>query len=397
LSIICFDRLEFFIKHIRSKPISNRIRQSELRNFLATRVAGELIASQRLVGTTFLDQPMAGMILPGKEARSPFVFEESVAVEHERVTVRSFPYEWPPEMLHAAGALMLDLAEAALGDGYCLKDATPYNVLFRGARPVFVDVASFERRDPRDPTWLPLNQFTQTVLLPLLVNKHFGLRLDQLLVTHRDGLEPSDVARLCGVSRRLSPLFLSLVFLPHWLNRNQMPSTTSIYRPRLAALGGATVVAIDQDPAVVGEVWRSADAGGLDILPLVVNLARPTPALGWRNEECPAFLERGRGGFELVLMLAVLHHILVSEQIPLAEVLELTAELTSAFLIIEFVAPDDEMFRTIAREREDLFRRLTRESFEAAIEPLFEIARVERLHQTRSLYLLRKREAPGDV
>ena len=47
-------------------------------------------------------------------------------------------------MLHAAGALTLELAQGALEEGFGLKDATPYNVLFRGSRPVFVDVLSFE-------------------------------------------------------------------------------------------------------------------------------------------------------------------------------------------------------------------------------------------------------------
>src|SRR6185295_14461283 len=146
---------------------------------------------------------------------------DQVLLEHERVPLQSFPYEWPPEMLHAAAALTLDLVEAALTENYLLKDATPYNVLFVNWRPVFVDVLSFERRDTQDPTWLALNQFAQTFLLPLLVNHRYGLRLDQLLTTNRDGLEPSQVARFAGPLQKLSPLFLSLVSVPHWLNRQQ--------------------------------------------------------------------------------------------------------------------------------------------------------------------------------
>jgi hypothetical protein len=53
-----------------------------------------------------------------------------------------------------------------------LKDATPYNMPFRGPRPVFVDWLSFERRDRRDPTWPPYAQFVRTFVLPLLINKH---------------------------------------------------------------------------------------------------------------------------------------------------------------------------------------------------------------------------------
>ncbi len=59
----------------------------------------------------------------------------------------------------------------------------------------------------------------------------------------------------------------------------------------------------------------------LDVLPLVVDLTRPTPAVGWRNQECASFLDRARGGFDLVLMLAVVHHMLVTERIPLEDLL----------------------------------------------------------------------------
>jgi 2-polyprenyl-3-methyl-5-hydroxy-6-metoxy-1,4-benzoquinol methylase len=446
----------------------------ELQSFLATRVAQDFTAAGRLVKTKVLDRTTDPAPFQRPEILdllNPDV--EQVLLEHERVAVRSFPYEWPPEMLHAAGALTLDLAEACLSENYLLKDATPYNVLFAGWRPVFVDLLSFERRDSHDPTWLPFNQFVQTILLPLLVNKYYGLRLDQLLTVNRDGLEPSQVARLAGPLRKLSPLFLSMVSVPSWLNQKQPLDDDSIYRPKrlsdprraqfileqqlkrlrrqlakvepggsgssdwsdymtpnkffsaeylqtkegcvagilndtkpqrvldvgcntgyfsaLAARHGAAVVAIDQDPAVVGTVWRRAAADDLDILPLVVNLARPTPAFGWRNEECPSFLDRSRGRFDTVLMLAVLHHMLVMEQIPLPAILELAAELTSKNLIIEFVAPEDPMFRHLVRGRSELFTGLTKESFEAAAGRWFEIVRVEQLNPTRSLYLLQKR------
>src|SRR5207247_270612 len=53
--------------------------------------------------------------------------------EHERIEFASFPHEWPPQMLHAAGELTLDIAQQALAANYNLKDAAPANVLFRGS------------------------------------------------------------------------------------------------------------------------------------------------------------------------------------------------------------------------------------------------------------------------
>ncbi|HST53115.1 MAG TPA: methyltransferase domain-containing protein [Pyrinomonadaceae bacterium] len=451
---------------------------ASLKSFLATSAAQEFLAEGRLVGTRFLGRDARLSFFRGASVEAAaFENDEAVLVEHEHIAVRSFPYEWPPEMLYAAGALTLDLAERSLDEGFSLKDATPYNVLFRGARAVFVDLLSFEPRDPHDPVWLPLNQFVRTTLLPLLVNKHFGLRLDQLLTSSRDGLAHSDVARMCGAAQKLSPSFLSLVTLPNLLGAKRPVGEQSIYRPKrlanaekagfilrqqfkrlrrqlakvepcegvsawsgymtpnkfhpteylraketfvakalaetgprrvldvgcntghfsfLAARAGARVVAIDQDPAVAGALWRRASAEGLDILPLVVNLARPTPATGWRNEENPSFIERARGGFDALLMLAVLHHMLATEQIPLDAILDLAAELTSDSLVIEFIAPEDPLFRALLRGREELFEGLTKESFEATAARRFQVVRAERLHETRWLYLMRKRGAVVD-
>ena len=88
---------------------------------------------------------------------------------------------------------------------------------FRGPGPVFVDVPSFEKRAAGDPVWRPHAQFVRTFLLPLLVNRRWGLSLADLFTTHRDGLQPQDVYHLCGWSARLSPQVLSLVSIPTWL------------------------------------------------------------------------------------------------------------------------------------------------------------------------------------
>ncbi len=93
-------------------------------------------------------------------------------------------------------------------------------------------------------------------------------------------------------------------------------------------------------------------------------------------------------------MLGVLHHLLVSEQIPLPQIIELAAELTTDLLAIEFVAPDDPMFRCIARGRDHLYQALTREVFEETCTKQFRIVRRQKLDQTsRWLYLMRKEES----
>ena len=421
---------------------------------------GRLVSSRIVPEEEWRELPMlAGLASP------PLV------LEHERIAFPSYPYEWPPEMLHAAGQLTLDLALALLEEGHGLKDATPYNVLFKGPRPVFVDVASIEPRDPDDYTWLPQAQFARTFLLPLLACRDLGLALSGPALAKRDGLEPEDLYRMIGPLRRLRSPYLGLVSLPTWLARASRKRGATLYQERrgghsersrfivsallrrlthtldrlppggmrrsawstymdadlsytdaafgqkeafvrsvladqrptsvldvgcntghfsaLAARSGASVVAIDSDPVVVGEAWRRASADGLGILPLVVDLSRPSPGIGWRNAECASFLDRAQGGFDLVLMLALVHHLLVTERVPLDAIVEIAAELTRDSVIVEYVGPDDRCFRQITRGRASLHDSLSPAVFEAAFLRHFRIARSEPVQGSdRRLYLM---------
>jgi SAM-dependent methyltransferase len=161
----------------------------------------------------------------------------------------------------------------------------------------------------------------------------------------------------------------------------------------MAARSGASVVAADSDPAVVDQVWRHARTGGLDILPMVVDLARPTPSTGWANRERISFLDRAEGKFDLVVMLALIHHLLVTERIPLGDILAVAARLTNDLLVIEYVGVEDPMFKRIARGRDHLHADDTPERFEAECRRHFEIVRKAKIESShRILYLLRKRE-----
>jgi SAM-dependent methyltransferase len=159
----------------------------------------------------------------------------------------------------------------------------------------------------------------------------------------------------------------------------------------IAARSGAAVVGVDYDPVVLGDVWRRAKANSLDILPLAVNVCRPTPAMGWRNEECPSFLERARGAFDCVLMLAVIHHMLVTERVPLPDIIDTIAEITTDHLILEFVGSEDSMFRRIARGRDHLHTGLNEQVFENECRRRFDVVRRQHVPGTeRWLYLLRR-------
>lgn len=134
----------------------------------------------------------------------------------------------------------------------------------------------------------------------------------------------------------------------------------------LAAQTGAEVVSIDTDLQAVERLSIKLKGSHTPILPLCVDLSRPTPATGWENAETASFLERAEGHFDTVLMLAVLHHLLIGSQIPMEQIASLVSRLTTANLIIEWIPPTDPMFQAILRGREALYAHITEESFRSA-------------------------------
>ena len=96
------------------------------------------------------------------------VHEPAGVLRHERIPFVSYPYEWTFSMLKDAALVQLDLLLAALEHDLVLKDSTPYNVQFRGARPLFVDIGSFERLREGEP-WVGYRQFCMLYLYPLLL------------------------------------------------------------------------------------------------------------------------------------------------------------------------------------------------------------------------------------
>jgi predicted RNA methylase len=163
----------------------------------------------------------------------------------------------------------------------------------------------------------------------------------------------------------------------------------------LAASLGATVTAIDADPQAVAQTWRAAAQTGAAVLPLVVDICNPTAAAGWRSAERPGFLDRIRQRCDHVMLLAVLHHLVLTAGIPLPEVITLVADLTTDTAIIEWVPPTDPMAQILIRGRSHLAGQLTLDGFTAACQTAFEVLDQQPVGDSgRILYLLQKRHDP---
>lgn len=161
---------------------------------------------------------------------------------------------------------------------------------------------------------------------------------------------------------------------------------------RMAARLGSSVVAIDSDEVCINKLWLQARSEHLNINPLVMDLGRPTPAIGWMNDEQTQFTDRGRGRFDMVLGLALIHHLLVRERIPLNSIISYLSKLTTKWAIIEWVGAEDKQFIRLAGPNAHYYSAITEHSFEASISELFSINRSTRVpHSGRVLYLLKKR------
>jgi SAM-dependent methyltransferase len=165
---------------------------------------------------------------------------------------------------------------------------------------------------------------------------------------------------------------------------------TGVYS-NLAAEAGAEVVSIDTDLQAVDRLCGSLAGSGKKILPLCVDLAQPTPATGWENREYASFLSRCSGHFDTVMMLAVLHHLLLRNQIPMESIAELSSRLTTRHLIVEWVQPEDPKFQELLRGREAIYSHITEAAFREAFAEYFETVEEIALDNGRLMLWLRKK------
>lgn len=430
----------------------------ELLEFLSTQPYASLVSSNRMVASQILH--LEGV-------------DQHLLLRHPLVAFRSYPWEWPPSLWLSAAELTLDLCIELLGSGWILKDATPLNVLFQGANPIFVDVPSVQRVDPKCALWFAYGQFVRTFLLPMLALSQLGWPLKTAL-TRRDGYEPEELYEALPWLYKLKTPALTSVTLPILFAKKAGPSGESASRipsriasdpeiveevlrktftalkrdmrrampkqrrsrwsnyvetathyegedhadklqfvrtvlsrlrparvldigcnigvySNLAADLGAEVVAIDTDPTAVDHVAMDARNNRKNILPLCVDLAHPTPATGWENRETVSFLDRCYGHFNTVLMLAVIHHLLLSSQIPLPHIAALCNRLTTDSLIIEWIPPSDAKFIEVLRGRESLYKHINERAFRDAFDEYFQSIEEKTLRNGRILLHLRKK------
>ncbi len=177
-----------------------------------------------------------------------------------------------------------------------------------------------------------------------------------------------------------------------WANRVKpaliwdLGANTGVFS-RIVGTIGSYVVSFDIDPAAVEQNYLQVKSEKTEnILPLLLDLTNPSPSIGWANRERESFGSRGPA--DMVLALAVIHHLAISNNVPLPQLAEFFAN-TGKWLVIEFVPKSDSQVKKLLASREDIFPNYTREGFESAFIEKFIVHDAVNIHESeRVLYLM---------
>lgn len=158
---------------------------------------------------------------------------------------------------------------------------------------------------------------------------------------------------------------------------------------RLAADRGIFTIASDIDPAAVEIAYLEARKRKDEkLLPLLSDLTNPSPAQGWAHDERMSLLARGPA--DMVLALALVHHLAISNNVPLDRLADFFAA-AGQTLVVEFVPKSDSQVQRLLATREDVFPDYQQEAFEAAFARRFTIQAAERVRESeRTLYCMRR-------
>ena len=156
------------------------------------------------------------------------------------------------------------------------------------------------------------------------------------------------------------------------------------------------VIAIDADSQCINQLYKQIRRENItNILPLNIDLANPSPAIGFNNEERQPFLERAKAA--LVLALALIHHLVFSKNITLQMIADCFARLSTRYLVIEFVPKEDEKVKKLVENKEVTIMTYDEWHFEDAFSDYFRFLKKQVITGSgRILYLMEKKRQHED-
>lgn len=348
-------------------------------------------------------------------------------LEHPKLSIITYPWEWPFSMLKDAALLHLDIMDELLPKRFWLRDASAFNVQYAARGIILIDTLSIGLRIPESP-WVAYRQFCSHFLAPLAMAAFGDIGFMGLWRNYIDGFPLGMAAKTLPPTKRFMPgLFMHLMLHARFqegsdkkenihldagrqhkvsdmalsgivrslrktiskLNCQQHSRIWADYdsvrtyedddvrakkgfvkacideeKPEMvwdlggntgefsmiAADSGAQVVSIDGDPACTDYVYNEIrkKKGYNAIYPITMDLTNPSPGLGWQCMERKSLADRGPA--DLLLALALIHHLLFSGNIPMDRIAMWFHSLAKN-IVVEFMASTDPMIIKLTKNR----------------------------------------------
>ena len=165
-----------------------------------------------------------------------------------------------------------------------------------------------------------------------------------------------------------------------------MGANTGVFS-RLASTKGINTISYDIDPLAVEKNYLSSSQNSeQNILPLILDLTNPSSGIGWNHDERMSIMQRGPA--DMVFALALVHHLAISNNVPLNKLAEFFSQI-SKFLIIEFVPKSDSQVKRLLLTRDDIFENYDVKNFEIEFSKFFKIINSKKiLDSERTIYIM---------
>lgn len=324
-------------------------------------------------------------------------------VQHRKIDVVSYPFEWCFDALKNAALHILSLQERLLAEGLTLQDAHPWNVMFDGCRPIYIDIGSI-MPDAYPGIWTALEEFRHFVLNPLVLMSQGHAKIARAIFYRDQGISDREMASLCRPfleswttklrktiywirkiqTVRALPLAVVLQQLRTQIEGLSFPEASTDWsayyeefpapdlenysdlkrqgalqvllatRPRsvldvasnrgwysqlAAARLGCNVISFDIDEPSIIQLFRDCTRDRLPVHPLVMDLSNPSAGVGPLSRAFAPAPERFKS--EMVLALAIVHHLVFKRMLRFEQIAETLAMFSSRWLLVEFVPKED--------------------------------------------------------
>ena len=377
-------------------------------------------------------------------------------IEHSKLPLITYPYEWSFLQLQRAAVFHLDLQIDALKADFQIKDASAFNIQFIGTNPIFIDLPSFTKYKNGEP-WVAYKQFCEMFLAPLVIHAFTGINAQAYFKCNLNGISIPNCSKILPWSTYLNVNILGHIHAQayaaksisakskyngkkeRYIKKENLVSLLSSMRKFIASLkskeqsywddyedntsyshsaakekdrivfefsqnfkgkrlldigcnagrfseiafdaGVSEIIGLDIDSGALDKAFTRPKLQGKNFYSALYDFLNPSPALGWGLSERTPLSDR-LPKCDGLICLALIHHITIGGNVPMAEFVKLLTSLARSGLI-EFPSKKDPMVKGLLANRDDIFEDYDPETFETELKKHAVVQKIKSNNETR--------------